>query len=264
MVTDAMASRSRAVRLMMTETPAAEFTEAAYRDLLEIARARYTFRPFSEALAMTSGVLWRHDVDVSPHRALALARIEREAGVHATYFIYLHSTFYNALESGIVSRLREIASLGHAIGLHFDPLFHRLSPGDTASLDRRVDDERRILEQVADVAVESVSFHDPDVAGFTSVDDERIAGLINAYGRRVRHEFTYCSDSNGYWRFKALRDVLVEHGTERLHVLTHPEWWVPEPMTPRERVARAIDGRAAAAAHRYDRALDRLKRENRS
>ena len=61
-----------------------------------------------------------------------------------------------------------------------------------------------------------------------------------------------------------LREVLAEGGHARLQVLTHPEWWVPEPLPPRARVARAIDGRAAAAAGRYDRALRALDRENRS
>jgi len=239
-----------------------EFTEAAYRELVRSARARHEFRLFADALDMTTGVLWRHDIDMSVHRARALARIEQEEGVRATYFVYLHSTFYNALEPEVASRLREIAALGHAIGLHFDPQFHGLAAADRSHLERAVLAERDVLERVVDVRVSALSFHDPDVAGFTSLPDDRVAGLVNAYGPAVRDGFTYCSDSNGYWRFTPLADVLVSDA-KKLHVLTHPEWWVPEPLSPRDRVARAIDGRARATARQYDAALKAMGRDNR-
>jgi hypothetical protein len=248
----------------MSESSYDDFTEAAYRELLKTARGRHAFRPFAGALTMADGVLWRHDIDMSPQRALALARIEREEGVVAAYFVYLHSTFYNALEADVVAVLREIAGLGHEIGLHFDPQSARLTPADRAGLVRAVTLERDMLQDAVAAPVVAVSFHDPDVAGFTSLDDGEIAGLVNAYGPRLRKEFMYCSDSNGYWRFKPIRDVLLEPGHARVQVLTHPEWWVPEAMSPRDRVRRAIDGRAARAAARYDAALRALGRENRS
>ena len=238
-----------------------DFTEDAYRELLRIARPRYVFRPFADALEMTSGILWRHDIDISVHRALALARIEREEDIRATYFVHLHSNFYNALETGIVTRLRQIVGLGHELGLHFDPQFAGSSPGDAEGLARDVSRERDLLRDAVGAPVVAVSFHDPDVAGFTDLHDDRIAGLVNAYGSRLRRDFVYCSDSNGYWRFTPIRDVLTGGGHDRLHVLTHPEWWVPEPMSPRARVARAIDGRAANAGRRYDEALRALGRE---
>jgi hypothetical protein len=240
-----------------------EFTETAYRELLSVAREHYTFRKFSDALSMTDGVLWRHDIDVSPHRALALARLERDAQVTATYFVHLHSTFYNALEAEIASRLKEIAALGHAIGLHFDPQFNRLTPSDVSALERTVALERDMLQSSVGVPVVALSFHDPDIAGFTEIRDDLVAGLVNAYGSTLRTGFTYCSDSNGYWRFKPIGEVLRERHP-RVQVLTHPEWWVPDPMSPRERIARAIDGRASSAARRYDEALRALNRENRS
>ena len=240
---------------------ATEFTEGAYRDLVQRARARHVFHLFADALDMTAGVLWRHDIDMSVHRALALARIEHEAHVRATYFVYLHSTFYNALEADVASRLRDIAALGHAFGLHFDPQFYGLSSADGSGLDRAVAAERDVLQRLLGTPVSALSFHDPDVAGFTALEQDRIAGLVNAYGPAIRSGFTYCSDSNGYWRFTPLGDV-IESGAAKLHVLTHPEWWVPGPMAPRERVQRAIDGRASATARRYDEALKSMGRDN--
>ena len=76
--------------------------------------ARYGERPSGRH------VLWRHDVDVSMHRAARLAEIEAERGVVATYFVNPRSVFYNLLEPEIEVLLRRIRSLGHEIGLHFD------------------------------------------------------------------------------------------------------------------------------------------------
>jgi hypothetical protein len=245
----------------MTNAPNGDFTEAAYRELLRVARERHAFRPFAAALTMADGVLWRHDIDMSPHRALALARIEREEDVVASYFVHLHSNFYNALEAEVVGTLKDIASLGHEIGLHFDPQFRKLAAGEHAELVRAVSLERDVLQDAIGVPVVALSFHDPD--GFTDLEDDTIADLVNAYGPRLRKEFAYCSDSNGYWRFAPIGDVLREPGHACVQVLTHPEWWVPEAMSPRDRVARAIDGRAARAAARYDAALRAVGRENR-
>ena len=239
-----------------------DFTEREYRDLVRLARGRFEFLTFASAVGASAGVLWRHDIDMSMHRALALARIEHEEGVRATYFVYLHSTFYNALEPEVVDRLRDIAAIGHEIGLHFDPHFHRLAASDRAGLERMVAMERVLLEQTAGVRVNALSFHDPGDGEFASLADDRIDGLVNAYGPSIRDRFSYCSDSNGYWRFASLRETLDRHDISRLHVLTHPEWWVPEPASPRARIARAIDGRAGSTARRYDEALKTHGRKN--
>lgn len=236
---------------------AQDFTETAYRLLVRQARDRYAFLTYDRAATAEGGVLWRHDIDISAHRAVALARIEHEEGVRATYFVYLHSRFYNALEDAVVERLRAIAALGHAFGLHFDPRFipAAVSMAEAAAA------ERRVLEGAIGAALAAVSFHDPDVPGSTMSEADEIAGLVNAYGRGIRSRFEYGSDSNGYWRFTPLARVVAESGP-RLQVLTHPEWWVPEPMTPRARVQRAIDGRAAYMSAKYDAAMTEVGRDN--
>lgn len=246
----------------MADPAHAAFTEAAYRELLQLARDRYALLTFREAAAAAGGLLWRHDIDVSVHRALALARIEHEAGVRASYFVYLHSLFYNAFEDAIVDRLRAIAALGHELGVHFDAHFHGLAIDDGPSLSRAVASEAAAIESLIGSQVVAVSFHDPDRHGGAVAADDEIAGLVSAYGRTIRDRFGYCSDSNGYWRFAPLGDDLTSGRHARLHVLTHPEWWVPEPMSPRARIARAIDGRAASAAAVYDRTLAALGRRN--
>ena len=226
----------------------ADFTEAEYDRLIGLALQHYRFASFVDWQDAPPGtVLWRHDLDFSVHRALALARIEADAGVRATYFLNLHSAYYNALEGEVAARVREILSLGHELGLHFDPDFETSrSPRDALTA------ERTLLEDVFGVPVRTFSLHNPVVAGW-SADDDEVAGMVNAYGAGLRERFTYCSDSHGVWRHRRLHDVLEEAAEERLHVLTHPEWWVPEPLPPRERVTRAIEGRAARTQERYER-----------
>ena len=226
-----------------------DFTEASYRDIVATALQRYAFEPFGTTAAGPH-VLWRHDVDYSAHRAVALARLEAELGARATYFISLHSELYNVLEPAVHERLREIAALGHWIGLHFDAGFPA-----RGSLDERAAREGRWLSESLEVPVETVSLHNPSVSGTQDLDVEELGGLRHAGARTVRDTYAYVSDSNGYWRFDRLPEVIAAGAHERLHVLTHPEWWQPEPMAPRDRIQRSIDGRARAAEATYDALL---------
>ena len=120
-----------------------DFTEEAYSELLVSARRRFTFEPFGTT-SQSPHVLWRHDVDVSVHRALALARIEARAGLRSTFLLSLHSAFYSLLEAEVAARARDIFALGHWLGLHFDLSAY---PGldHEAELTRRIEQERALL-----------------------------------------------------------------------------------------------------------------------
>lgn len=232
-----------------------DFTEAHYCDVLDLARSRFQFVQFG---ANPSGphTYWRHDIDMSPQRALRLAGLERERGVQATYFWSFHAEFYNVLETPVTCIVREIAAMGHAIGLHFDVAWYS-APGH-----EDIAFERSLLERTVGCAVRAVSFHNPDTTRSDILHENQLAGMINAYGRDIQERYTYCSDSNGYWRFLRLWDVLQDAAVERIHILTHPEWWVPEAMSPRERFARCVRGRADAVSQRYDAQLREFGRAN--
>ena len=239
-----------------------DFTESAYRERVREAKRRLPFRLFAACRESGPGVLWRHDIDMSVHRALALAKIEASEDVRATYFVHLHSEFYNAFEREITTKLVEIATLGHDLGLHFDPAWY----GDAILAEARfvgaMAAERASLERLLGVTLTACSFHNPDAGKWPAATSNELAGLVNAYGAYITQHYRYCSDSNGYWRFDALQDVLRGGSIERLHVLTHPEWWVPEPMSPRRRVERCVNGRAASTLARYDRILEQFGRTN--
>src|SRR5437016_143830 len=120
-----------------------DFTEEGYCSALALACAHWSFESFGTA-STKPHVLWRHDIDVSPNRALRLAEIERERGLRATYFFLLHSNFYNCLESATRDIMRGIAGRSHDIGLHFEAAFYPEIDGLEA-LERRIAHEAAII-----------------------------------------------------------------------------------------------------------------------
>lgn len=238
-----------------------EFTEAGFRKLLQDVKAYgYRFARYGDT-GQDRHVIWRHDVDFSMHRATRLAEIEAEEGAIATYFINPRCTFYNVFEPEIVRLVDKIRSNGHDIGLHFDTGAYGITDWAAPDLDTALAHEKSILELALDAPVRSVSWHNPDMSNLLAFDAEEVGGLVNAYGAALKRDYAYCSDSNGYWRFQPMADVIAA-GHHRLHLLTHPAWWVPEPLPPSERIDRAIMGRARAVRRDYDALLARGGRRN--
>jgi len=199
-----------------------DFTEKNYRTLLGLAKKNYVFESFSNMNEEKKIVLWRHDVDFSVHRALQLAKIEYEEEVKATYFFQLNSEFYNIFEAGIKDRIHEILSLGHSIGLHFDPSAYNFTT--KVELEKHLMFEKEILEELFARIVMVFSFHNPE-PNILKYDDYKIANMINAYSLYMKENYVYCSDSNGYWRHERLVDVLLTNEFDKLQILTHPVWW---------------------------------------
>lgn len=238
-----------------------DFTEDGYRELLVLAQSRYAFGLFNNPPDQPH-VLWRHDIDLSVHRALKMAEVEADIGVQATYFVLLHSEFYNLLDKSVFEKMQAILALGHALGLHFDMAFY--PPFKTvAQLEAKLAWEKAILEDLFAMPVFAFSYHNPGSSPGIQPDTDTVAGMVNTYGKSIQQHYRYCSDSNGYWRHQRLHNVLssTESG-QNLHILTHPEWWVPNPMSPRERVTRCIEGRSAYLHQYYDDLLVRHGREN--
>lgn len=241
-----------------------EFTESRYRELIRLARENYRFVSYDCYKQPGKQVIWRHDIDLSVHRAVALARIEAEEGVKSTFFIHFHSLFYNLLEADVTKLVFEIIDMGHDIGLHFDPGYYEAQPsGLSVPVEERLSQERDWLQSITGRVIKTFSLHNPDIGLWQeTLGLEKISGLVNASSLFIREHYEYCSDSNGYWRFKSLGDVLQSAQSERLHILTHPEWWTPEPMSPRDRISRCINERARSVHRRYDELITLAGREN--
>lgn len=229
-----------------------DFTRENYSRLIELAKRQYVFKRFTDYAPHERFALWRHDVDFSPQAAVRLAEREARAGVPATYFVSLHSEFYNLLERDVTESIRELIRLGHDVGLHFDPDYDQVR--DTATLVSGLARERRILDDLLGRPTAVFSFHNP-TAQTRAWDAAEYDGMINAAAAYFYTDVGFCSDSNGYWRDRRLEDVLTQATDQRLQVLTHPEMWQDTPMSPRQRVQRCIDGRAHRTIERYEKLL---------
>lgn len=242
-----------------------DFTEDNYVRLLEKIVEHYEIIGFTyeEILKVRKAVLLRHDVDFSLNRALKLAQIEYRGGVRSTYFIYLHSLYYSVWELEQFKIVKNIIHMGHGIGLHFDPAFYKKTRdiGAGVSLEECAEYEKKIAEDIFDVDINAVSFHNPEAADVLDLKDQYYAGMVNAYSAVIGEQYKYCSDSNGYWRFERLEDV-IDYGYDKLHILLHPAWWTPEAMSPYERIQRGIRGRAENNLKIYNENLQNFGREN--
>ncbi|MBS3763407.1 MAG: hypothetical protein KGZ25_08915 [Planctomycetes bacterium] len=240
----------------MTQQAFADFTTSNYRRLLGMARDVYRFVQFDDEKPDENAVLWRHDIDFSVNRALKLARIEQGMDITSTYFVQIGTMFYNVFEEEMRTKLLQILDMGHTVGLHFNPGLYK--PEEV------VDGfmfEKEILRHVLDAGIQVFSLHNPDQLS-ASVDLSGQTGLINAYDFTDDAGWEYCSDSNGYWRFDPLEEILKTVPPNNLQVLTHPAWWQDEPMPPRARIKRCAEGRAAATMSSYDKKLRSFGRKN--
>lgn len=235
-----------------------DFTLDEYAGLIDLAKENYSFKSYVDFDFNSRDVLWRHDIDMSPEMALEMAKIEHEKKVKATYFILLHSDFYNLLNPDNYRIISRIISLGHEIGLHFDPFFYDIHSEE--QLDEKVVFEKEFLERIFEIKISVFSFHNN--TSFTlSCERESYGGLINSYSKRFK-AIPYCSDSNGYWRFRRLRNVLSEAVDFNLQILTHEIWWQKEMMAPKEKIQRCVALSSQTIIDSYNNALQRLDLKN--
>ena len=88
-----------------------------------------------------------------------------------------------------------------------------------------------------------------------SIEDYRLSGMINAYAKKFKQSYHYISDSNGYWRYLRLYDLLKRADEKRIQILIHPGWWQKTVMPPRKRVIRCIEERSKCTLETYDAIL---------
>lgn len=248
-----------------------DFTEQNYKSLLLKAKQKWQFIGFDEynespLNAQKSGgggslCLWRHDVDASPHRSLALAIAENALSIKATYYVHLNSIFYNALEVSVRDIILKISELGHDIGIHYDCEFYDNEDLDVKKLEKNLDMLKVMFKHIYNIDAKSFSFHNPTKNVLDNFTNDSYSGLINAYSKSIKEKFRYCSDSNGYWRFDRLEDVLDEE-TGDIQILTHPALWTKDVLSPYERIELACEGRKKAVLDNYSDLLKRLGRIN--
>ena len=171
-----------------------------YRDLLDAARAGgYRFALFDQEPA-PGRLFLRHDVDLTLHAALVMARLEAELGIATTYLLMTESLFYNLASPEGTETIEELRQLGHRVGLH--------AVYPNVELDDRFD---RV-----------VAWHNPEPAYMT----DPIAGALNVMAEPYFDPQVYRSDSNQHWRGGDPREDLRAGTFPWLQLLIHPAIWV--------------------------------------
>jgi hypothetical protein len=93
-----------------------DFTLATYRDFVRSLASHdiYTVKKYI-VTRPAKGIVLRHDVDVSPEKALRMAQIDHELNVQSTYYFRYPKTFNPEI-------LKKISDMGHEIGYHYEVL----------------------------------------------------------------------------------------------------------------------------------------------
>lgn len=198
------------------------FSIRHYFDVLDKAKNNYDFigplRDVYKLKKKKNFIILRHDVDISLDHALKMAQMEYDHNLHSTFFILLHSPFYNALTKKNISIIRKISELGHEIGLHYDTDVLSKSP-NRAHL--QIKNEAKILEDISDQKIVSVTQHNPTTS--IKLNPKLISGFLDAMHSTLAKSAVYMSDSVQNWR----KGCMCNHVGEisKLQILTHPIWW---------------------------------------
>lgn len=206
------------------------FDLAHYRELLQAARdGGYRWAGFDRP-PEAGDLILRHDVDLSLTAALALAELEAEEGVRATWFLMTRSVFYNLDSEEGAQTLARLRELGHQIG------HHAVYP--QADLDERFDPY--------------IAWHNPEPS-FMHVEVE---GAVNVMRPPFFVRGHYRSDSNQNWRGGCPIAELAAGSFDWLQLLIHPEIWVYPGASMRETMEAFLD--ADRAARREQLRNDRI------
>ncbi|MBX3577334.1 MAG: hypothetical protein KF723_08990 [Rhizobiaceae bacterium] len=232
-----------------------------------------TVRDFIRAKPEGDMCILRHDVEWGCGRSLAVARIEAELGVRATY--YFHGQHRPRVF--LPGEIAKFAALGHEVGYHHETLDQCRGDFDAA---RRLFIDNLAAFRRAGLTIDTVCSHgNPRVrkVGYKVNYDlfkrypELLAeqGLLGESYMEGRPPEMFSSSDTGA-RITAFRlaktvhipgasvqgliDTLAAGRDRRLHILTHPDYWSDGALRAN---ALSLAGRLA---HLATSTLKRLKR----
>lgn len=162
------------------------------------------------------GYVLRHDVDFDIEKAYNMCNIEKDRDVTSTYFILVTSDLYNILSYKNKNIIKNMASNGFEIGLHFDPVIY----GDISSnqMQKHVEKECSIIEDIIGAKVQTVSLHNPSIHNQYPM----FKGYKNAYSKEFFNQDLYLSDSCKDFRGKEILEFIKKGESSLLQILFHP------------------------------------------
>lgn len=220
------------------------FTPKSYLELLQTLGNEFaltTFLAFILSQQPNNAIL-RHDVDKMPRNALRFAQIEHEQGICATYYFRIVP---ESFDPGII---RQIASLGHEIGYHYEDM--DLCKGDVDKAYQSFQSNLARLREI--VPIETACMHGSPMSKYDNRDiwkkyDYRELGIIGEpYFDIDYNQVFYLTDTGRSWNSSdvSIRDKvrspfrikvkntshlieLIRTGDlpDQIMINTHPQRW---------------------------------------
>lgn len=207
-----------------------DFSYQHYRAILKAALNQgfvlTCFRDLPQHQQKPKIIILRHDVDYSPKRALAIAKVERALKIKSTFFVRVHGEYYHPFHRLFFPYFKEIMAMGHEIGLHTEA--RHLAKEFKLNLATLFLREKKILEGILDLKVISASEH-ADLGRPRSYWQKHFFDLIDKKKVGIKHypqeyaDFTYIGDSCGRWRKGCLCQHLEK--SNKIQALIHPDHW---------------------------------------
>ena len=216
-----------------------EYTLESYRQGLQgMKDSGYIFIPFSQYRKDVGlYALLRHDILFSPERALSLAVEEKKMDIRATYFVDLHSPWYNACEIHVKKILRIIMDLGHYLGLYINPAFWDI-PLSCFPTERVVKKDRRVFEIYFPYSVSAVGFDNEE--RFTSFTSESYDNLINADSDEVNMRYKSITLTQSLFNSVRIPDGEMQ---SNIQLSICPVYWTVDYMPLKKKVVTSIVNR---------------------
>ncbi len=154
-----------------------------------------TFRDYCEGHRYDKMVILRHDVDLLPQHSLRFAKVQAALGVHGSYY------FRAVPESWDEAVIKEISSLGHEVGYHYECL--TTCGGDMAAGIQDFEKHLKALRQLAEV--KTLCMHGSPLSPYDSKDlwkehSYRDYGLIGEpYFDADFNDLFYLTDTGRRW-----------------------------------------------------------------
>ncbi len=129
-----------------------DFTVSIYKELIgRLIVAGYSFQTYHDFTEHSEEkvILLRHDVDARKEHSLQFAKIQHEMGIVGTYYFRMVP---ESFDEGVI---REIASMGHEIGYHYEDM--DFARGD---VDKAYGLAKKHLAQLREVAeIKTICMH---------------------------------------------------------------------------------------------------------
>lgn len=225
-----------------------DFSIPKFRRLCEVITENYptiTVLDYIEKNYSDKFILMRHDVDRLPKHSLNTAIIENEFGIKSTYYFRCHNGKFDE------KIIRQIESLGHEIGYHYEVLSE--TNGDTKKaielFERNLNELRKIS------TVKTICMHGRPLSKYDNRDlwktyDYKDYDILGEAYLSVGSELNYFSDTGRCWSAQdnirdfipgnyetdchgiestdAFIDLIQSKKLDNFYLLTHPERWSPD------------------------------------